>query len=238
MATNPDQPPSALLQYLPAIFEDDDFIGQFLSAFETILMGVAASYLTYPQPDNKQLLPRAADETADASVRGLADVISVIADYFDPHRTPGELLQWLSGWVALTLRADLDDLRRRDFIANAASLYRLRGTKQGLTEAVRLYTRLGPTIDEQFSAFQIGVSSRVGVDTRLSSGAPYFFRVRILLPTADTNELKKQTRVVRDILDMEKPAHTHYVLEVKVPSMQIGVQSRIGVNTLLGTSTR
>jgi hypothetical protein len=33
---------------------------------------------------------------------------------------------------------------------------------------------------------------------------------------------------------MEKPAHTYYTLEVVVPAFQIGVQSTVGVDTLLG----
>ena len=41
--------------------------------------------------------------------------------------------------------------------------------------------------------------------------------------------------VVTAIIDMEKPAHTFYVLDVVTPIFQIGVHSTIGVDTLLGS---
>ena len=90
--------------------------------------------------------------------------------------------------MALVLRTDLDELRQRDFIARAVSLYRLRGTKQGLEEFVRIYTRLGVTVNELNMPFQIGVHSTVGVDTMLDGGAPHFFRVLIRLPTPNPEQ--------------------------------------------------
>ena len=40
--------------------------------------------------------------------------------------------------------------------------------------------------------------------------------------------------IVTAIIDMEKPAHARYELEVVTPVLQIGVHSTIGVDTLLG----
>ena len=39
MPTEKTFPPSGLLQYLPAIYREDPFLGQFLLAFEKILLG-------------------------------------------------------------------------------------------------------------------------------------------------------------------------------------------------------
>jgi hypothetical protein len=136
--------------------------------------------------------------------------------------------------VALTLRADLDELRQREFIARAVALYRLRGTKQGLEEFVRIYTRLGATVDELNTPFQIGVHSTIGVDTLLDGGAPHFFRVLIRLPTPEPEQLRRQRQVTTAIIDLEKPAHTYYELDVETPTLQIGVHSTVGVDTLLG----
>lgn len=215
--------PSSLLQYLPELYRGDAFLGQFLLAFELILLGPSESFKK-EEPGLLEMLEQP----------GLEETIAGVAEYFDASETPSEFVTWLSSWVALTFRADLDEVRRRDFISKAVWLYRLRGTKKGLEEAVRVYTRLGPVIDEQFARLQVGVNSTVGVDTYLGGGVPFFFRVRIRLPTIDAEQLGRQGRVIRDIIDMEKPAHTHYTLEMETPSMRLGVNSTVGVDTLLG----
>ena len=208
---------AGLLEYLPAIYHEDGFLGQYLSAFEDILLGP-------PVVGEGDVKP------------GLEQKIKKIADYFDPSQTPPEFLQWLSGWVALSLRADLDEFRQREFIKNAVRLYRLRGTKRGLEEVVSVYTQLGASITETASPFQVETPgrSRVGVDTMLEGGAPFVFRVTINLRTTDPSVLKKQRDVVTAILSMEKPAHTQLVLEVETPTMQIEDHSRVEVDTLLG----
>ena len=163
--------------------------------------------------------------------------------YFDPgpnlpahERAPHEFLEWLAGWVALTLRADLDELRQRDFIARAVSLYRLRGTKQGLEEFVRIYTRLGVTVDELTTPFQIGVHSTIGVDTSWTAGPHTSFgcssgcrrRTRPRSPgTARWSSASSTWRSRRT------PIMT---LDVETPTLQIGVHSTVGIDTLLGPS--
>lgn len=114
---NPQQPPSSYLDYLPAIFRQDPFAGQFLLAFEAVLSGLGSE----PEP-------------------GLETTIGRIASYFDPAATDDEFLPWLAGWVALSLRADWDKPTCRGFIARIAPLYRLRGTPAGLQQMLALYT--------------------------------------------------------------------------------------------------
>ncbi len=60
---------------------------------------------------------------------------------------------------------------------------------------------------------------------------------KMLFETPDPIAMEHKQRVARAIIDQEKPAHTYYDLEVEVPTMQIGVYSTVGVNTLLGTTT-
>src|SRR3712207_4373822 len=156
--------PSGLLEYLPSIYHEDEFVGQFLSAFEKVLLG--------------------RDDGIDIGSPGLEQTIGGIDALFTPKaqppelpdETPADFLTWLSGWVALTLRADLDELRQRDFIARAVSLYRLRGTKRGLEELIGIYTRLGVTIWEPSDALQVGDHSTVGLDTVLGGGTPQIGR--------------------------------------------------------------
>lgn len=234
---------SSYLTYLPAIYQQDaaldrpNFLGRFLLAFEKVLTGLR-------DVDEPGL-----EETLDGIVNAEGKIsLAGIHRYFDPgidadgnlmdatQRAPSEFLEWLASWVALSLRADLDEFRQRDFIARAVQLYRLRGTKQGLEQLIQIYTRLAPTIDELNTPLQIGVHSTVGKDTWIDGGPPHFFRVNIRLPDPDSKheQRQKMQKVVAAIIDLEKPAHTVYELYVYTPKMQIGVHSTIGVDTLLG----
>ncbi|HWS90126.1 MAG TPA: phage tail protein [Pyrinomonadaceae bacterium] len=203
-----------LLDYLPEIYREDPFLGQYLSAFEKVL-------LRYP--------PKAAG-------LGLEQKIARVAEYFDPMLTPPEFLEWLSGWVALSLRADLDEVHQREFIRDAVRLYHLRGTKKGLEELVSIYTRLGASITDAAMPLRVESESgsRVGVNTLVEGGTPFVFRVLINLSTTVPSEIKKHREVVTAILNMEKPSHTLFLLEVETPVLRIEDYSRVEVNTLLG----
>lgn len=146
---------SRYLDYLPAIFQPDeqtaqpDFLGRFLLAFEQVLTGLG----DVQNPGLEEILDGIVAESGASRLAGMER-------YFDPGvnadgtfaapslRAPSEFLEWLSGWVALALRADLDEERQRKLIAQAASLYKLRGTKAGLARMIEIYTSLPPDITE------------------------------------------------------------------------------------------
>jgi phage tail-like protein len=215
---------SRYLDYLPAVFQEDAQVGEaswlerYLRGFEAILTGLG-------DPATPGL-----EELLDGVPGSPTPAMAGIERLFEPgpaepkpalppsRRAPDEFLPWLSEWVALSLRADIGTERQRVLIANAIRLYRLRGTKAGLTELVGIYTTLGATIDESFDA------------------APNHFRVTIRLPTTDPAKRVAAQRMVRAIIDAEKPAHTYYTLDVQTPILQIGKTSHIGVDTLLGGS--
>jgi phage tail-like protein len=227
---------SRYLDYLPAIYSENgntgsaSFLGRFLLAFEHVLTG--------------------REDPADPGLEEVLDGIGEgqefrgIERYFDPtpppdaigspelQQTPRDFLEWLAQWVALSLRADMPEARQRALIANAVTLYKLRGTKQGLEDVIALATGTGVTIEEQADAFQIGVHSRIGVDTLLGGGPPHFFRVVARFPTRE--DADKSEAILREILDAEKPAHTYYRLDLETPVLQVGVTSTVGIDTVLG----
>jgi len=172
-------------------------------------------------------------EAFQVVVEDLASGIGGVHRSFDPEATSADFLEWLSGWVALSLRADLPEGRRREFIRRAVPLYRQRGTKSGLEAVLGIYTALPAEVTELHTAFQIGVSSRIGTDTVVGGGAPHFFRVLLRVPSADPERIRWYREVAVAIIDMEKPAHTRYALDVETPTLEIGVRSRIGIDTLL-----
>lgn len=238
---------SGYLDYLPAVYQQDagpgqpNFLGRYLLAFEQVLTGLGDAIA----PGIEEILDGIADPGSGKGRRG------AFQRYFSPwpylpkgertedsnsgdFQAPAEFLAWLAGWVALALRGDMDEERQRDFIARAVSLYRLRGTRQALEEFVRIHTRLGVTVNELHTPFQLGVHSTIGVDTVLDGGAPYFFRVLIRVPVTDPEQIRQYREIATAIIEMEKPAHTCYELDVETPMLQIGVHSTIGVDTLLG----
>jgi phage tail-like protein len=237
---------SRLLGYLPAIFQEPPAdadpaaplpLGRFLMAFESILLGLNSS--TGEIADLQQ------QPGLEQIIGGAGDLLDGIQRYFDPgpgyaastvadfNRAPPEFLNWLAGWVALTVRDDWTDEHKRTFIAKAVQLYRLRGTKAGVAQFVQAYTGLPVEIYELADEFQIGDHSRVGVDTVLGGGAPFFFRVK--LTSSDPLGFQKQSDIVKALIELQKPAHTSFSLDVETLQFQIGVHSQIGVDTLLGS---
>ena len=208
---------SSYLRYLPAIFQDaaegNAFVGRFLLAFEDVLTGQG----DVMRPGLGELLDGVFDSSGARQQAG-------IARYFDPgpelsasERAPGEFLSWLAGWLALSLREDWSEDEQRRFIARINQIYRLRGTRAGMIELLRTYT------------------GGLKVEIYEFAELPHYFQVEMFLNQRDEAELRRKERIARAIIDQEKPAHTYYTLKTHVPTMQIGIASTVGVDTLLGT---
>lgn len=210
-----DNAPSDYLNHLPAIYQNTAFIGQFLRAFQTLfddmetLIGERLDYLK-PEP--------------------LGD---------DPGQAPAEFLPWLAKWVVLTLREDWDEKTRRRFIRRVVPLYRLRGTKEGMTRLLQIY--LGDA------------SKPIIFDNRGRGNHPgfaydppaHFFQVQIRLNDSNPEVVWQKQRTIRAIIDQEKPAQTFYALQILLPAMHLVSQELaeetgdkrlvLGRNTLMGT---
>jgi phage tail-like protein len=225
---------SGYLDQLPALFQEDaepgapTFLGRLLLAFEHVLTGLG----DIDDPGLEEVL----DGTVDpASGRTLAG----IERYFDPGvRTggtvlapeqcaPAEFLEWLAGWVAVELRGNMSEPQRRDLIARAATLYSMRGTRQGLEQLIAVETGLRAQITDASTSQQPGAPD-------VSGRGPHFFHVHVTLPGGSIDSIRRQRKIVEAILDAEKPAHTWYELELSTPELQIDVHSQIGVDTLIG----
>ncbi|WP_030757924.1 MULTISPECIES: phage tail protein [unclassified Streptomyces] len=95
----------------------------------------------------------AEDDFAQRFTAGLDTVLAPVfttldnlPSYFDPRLTPADFLSWLASWVG-----GVDDPRwplalRREAVARAVELHRLRGTRRGLTEALRLVLGLSAEV--------------------------------------------------------------------------------------------
>lgn len=95
----------------------------------------------YQEDDFTQAFLAALDEV-------LAPVIQTLDNldtYFDPYLTPDDFLSWLGTWVAIAIDDQWSVERRREAVARAVELYRLRGTAVGLGRQIEIYT--GGTVE-------------------------------------------------------------------------------------------
>jgi phage tail-like protein len=230
MNKNQEQNTKQLIDYLPAIYRDGEkdegpsFVSLYLRSFERILFG------------GKQL--KALDPSAepqDAIPSGLEEEVAAIPLLFDPMRTPVEFLPWLASWVALSFHPDLPDKRRRKLLANIVPLYRIRGTRRYIEQLLTICLDMFVSVDDlEIPPLQIGEHSTLGEDTYVGGGSPYFFSVRLLSQNVDQATAEIQKAIAHEILALAKPAHTFYNLALSTRSLQVGVHSRIGLDTVLG----
>jgi phage tail-like protein len=220
---------STYLRHLPAILQQGGFIGPFLLAFERVLSGPK---LTADDPP------------------GIEEVLDDIRRYFDPEDTPADFLPWLAGWVAVSLRDDWSEASRREFLSKIVPLYKKRGTRTSMLELLRIFVReYFGLIDLVYSDDDVQVLDHDG-----DADPPYFtddspphvFRVVLNMPGNDPQQLARTTRIVRAVIEQEKPAHTYYAFEIQYQAMQIndtpgvgpfGPGIKVGFNTVLGNKS-
>jgi phage tail-like protein len=165
--------------------------------------------------------------------------------FYDPHVAPPEFLDWLSKWTAFSLDLDWPEAQRRALVKRAVDLYRIRGTKRGLTLFLKLFTGHEPVIRENewpFKGFRVeGEDAEEGARIALDSvvlppvDLAHCFVVRMPIKFEDlTPEMVIR---VHQIIQQEKPAHTHYYLEFAEEKGEvelreffaIGLRSGIGI---------
>lgn len=236
---------SKYTQYLPRIFQkgntqtdDTYFLGRFLKAFEQILAGGTERQETF----------------------GIEELLDRFDKYLDPALAPPQFMQWLAGWVALELedaaefygtedREQKDSLPtqllpleqtrstiNRDMISAIVQLYKKRGTCNGLLEYLQLYAGDETTIsiDEFQETARIGNSREIGQNTMVGGSSPCFFSVNAIIPAHSRSMLNNKVALMRRVVESEKPFYANYKLNVEIPSMRIGIYSKVGRDTLVG----
>jgi len=165
--------------------------------------------------------------------------------FYDPHVTPGEFLNWLSGWTAFSLDLDWPEAEKRALIKRAVDLYRIRGTKRGIALFLRLFTGHEPEIEENtwpFKGFRVEgegaeLGARVGLDSVIMPPVDLAHCFVVTMPVKYETVTSEMVIRIHQILQMEKPAHTHYYLrfaeekgDVELREFfAIGLRSGIGI---------
>jgi hypothetical protein len=245
MAVTDDQH-SSYLQYLPALYQEEpeegrsNDLGRFLLAFEHVLTGLRdevpglEEILDGVELDGR-VLKAGIERYFDPGLRGPAD-----DPLPEPLRLPDDdrFLHWLAQWIGLRLRRDVDPLIKRRLLARAVELYRLRGTRDGLIALLQMHH---PAVDisEPSGWLQVGVESRVEVDTIIEGPIPHHFIVTWVMPPGEgegyQREISRRTRFLQELIDAEKPAQTSYTLTPpEASTMEVEVRSTVAINTMIG----
>jgi phage tail-like protein len=166
--------PFPMGERLPGLYQDDDFIQRFTSAFDEALAPAVAAL------DN-------------------------LAAYLDPAVAPADFVEWLAGWVGVSLDENWPLERRRDLVAQAAVLYRRRGTAGALAEQVALYAGVVPEVVETG-----GVAWSAEPGGPLPGSTEARLTVRVTVPDPSAVDVRRLEAIVAEA----KPAHIPATVEV------------------------
>ena len=165
--------------------------------------------------------------------------------FYDPHVAPPEFLEWLARWTAFTTDMDWPEAQKRALIKRAVDLYRIRGTKRGLTLFLKLFTGHEPDIKENtwpFKGFRVEgegaeEGARVALDSVILPPVDLAHCFVVTIPMKFEDVTPEMVIRIHQIIQLEKPAHTHYYLqfleekgEVELREFfAIGLRSGIGI---------
>ena len=104
----------------------------------------AALPAVYADDDFAQRFTAALDEVLAPALSSLDNLWA----YLDAALAPADFLEWLAGWVGVSLDQNWSLERQRELVARAAGLFARRGTAQALTDELALYTGVAPEVAE------------------------------------------------------------------------------------------
>jgi phage tail-like protein len=152
------------------------------------------------------------DDLAQRFVGGLDDVIAPILSvldcldsYFTPSLAPVDFTQWLAGWVGAETDGTEPEDRLRAAVAAAAYLHRVRGTRRGLSEAVRLVFGVVPEITE---------SGAAAWDARPLGPVPGEARPRLHVTLRLPDPTSADEHRLDSLVAAARPAHMPYTVQV------------------------
>ena len=233
-------PRESYLQYLPAVFQEDEesrrFLDRFLSIFQT-------------------------------SFDGFDQQIDTLWELFDPFSVSDKYFPWLADVLALPVDSEMPIEQKRVLLKSAFQTYLLRGTARGFEKVIQDYTgiasirvlehfrlrnwpflALSAELDEGsrlwsrnfYKRLQVGVNSRLGSFELTSSPEPAMEpfdwganQFTVFFP-ANPRTVSATSARIRRVVDREKPAHALANLCPVFPRMRVGVQATLGVDTVVG----
>jgi len=165
--------------------------------------------------------------------------------FYDPHVAPMDFLTWLSTWTAFTIDLDWPEEQKRALVKRAVDLYRIRGTRRGLTLFLKLFTGHEPDIQENtwpFKGFRLEgegaeEGARIGLDSVVLTPVELAHCFVVTMPVRFEDVTPELVIRIHNIIQLEKPAHAHYYLQFAEEKgdvelrefFAIGLRSGIGI---------
>lgn len=228
-------PRISYLRYLPAIYQEDPVSREFLERFLSVFETVSYD---------------------------LETEISSVFKYFDPDTVPQNFLTWLASWLNVALEEDWPENKKRQFIREASTLYKLKGTPSGIRKSIEIYTGKIPLILEHSRVgkpmvlggdFKLGVNSlliqtpvrgfRLGDDSILGRVA---LRDNVQLPEDPFLPMAHRFTVILDLSPEEFSLYEKGLIRIlnqEKPAhtgynLRIVNEMRVGLGTYVGINTR
>jgi len=143
-------------------------------------------------------------ESCDDVLAPIFATVDCLPAYLDPGTTAEDMLDWLAGWIGLTIDGHVAAARKRELIAAGAALLPWRGTPRCVREAVRA------AFDSETEIVESGgVTWSTKPDTQPGAAVPDLL-VRIITDNPDAIDRRRLDAVVRAV----KPAHVPHRVEV------------------------
>jgi phage tail-like protein len=144
----------------------------------------------------------------DAVLAPLLSVLDCLDAYVDPRTAPADFLDWLAAWVGVGLDEHWNPSQARAVVAAGVGLHRVRGTSEGLCDALRIA-----------GADSVEITETGGVTWTTTPGAgprpedtP---RIQVVIRTSRMDI--SSAAVLAQIVEAAKPAHVAHTIEVLSP---------------------
>lgn len=189
------------IDYLPEIYRENKKSASFTERFLSLFQNVYE--YTESRIDNIDLL-------------------------FNPDTTDREFLEWLSSWLSIADTYMWNDSQLRYLIKNAASIYKILGTRESISRLIELYTGEPPLIVENCN-LEYNENTRK-LYNRLYSSNPFVFTV---LVRSECIKSGMQYETLLKIIESAKPAHMEANLVILQPMILLDGYSYMGINSEL-----
>jgi phage tail-like protein len=196
-------PRLSYLRYLPAVYQENEASRDFLERF------LALFETLFNQQESR---------------------IGNLTRLFDPLAAPVDFLPWLAQWLAAAVDENWPEAKRRQFLQQAAQLYKARGTRQGFAAQIELLTDQVPFIFEYFQMNCLTDPRGRVTYERLYGDDPFHFC--ILLKPGQVRDDREYLAVKR-LVEADKPAHTSAGVRWLQPWFYLDAHTYLEVNTCL-----
>lgn len=130
-----------------------------------------------------------------------------LGSYLDPRLAPEDFLGWLAEWVGVRLDESWTTARRRDVVANAATIHRRRGTTPGVADAVRL--AVGGVLDVEVEDSG-GTAWSATPGAELPGRAQAILHLRVYATALEDINVRRLEAIINAV----KPAHVPHSWEI------------------------